>query len=434
MKYKNKIALSLIVLIIALSISYAVDAYESMCNIKDKVIRLHVIANSNTLEDQQLKYKVRDNVIKEFDKEFELVSTKDKSEDIIINKINDIRKQVEQTILNEGYNYHVDVYYGNYKFPRKQYEEIVLPEGNYDAVRIEIGEAVGNNWWCVMFPPLCFVNFGNDESAEPVFDIDTEKKLQEVLTAEEIQAIKTKRGLNDIKLKSKIFEFIEKGRVINTGVYTNDLCKTYAVSTRVLLKDDSEEQGIIEIKNKLVDLGYLEGEVNSIYGIETLRAVKKFQKDNNLEQSGIVDLNVLQRLNLSLEKNNKNNISYSFNIEDIIGSEIELMAKVVYLEAKDEPYEGKVAVASIILNRLKDTKFPDTIPEVVYEKGAFLSIGAKDINTKIDEESYKAVYDAINGWDQSNNSLYYWNPSKSSSRWILSRTAETKIGNHWFGN
>lgn len=436
MKYKNKIILALIVLIISLFISYAVEAYESMCNIKDKVIRFHVIANSDTLEDQQLKYKVRDNVINQFNEEFESVSTKDKSENIIINKINDIRKQAEQTIIKEGYNYNVDVYYGNYKFPRKQYEEIVLPEGNYDAVRIEIGEAKGSNWWCVMFPPLCFVNFGNTDNAKAVFDIDTEKKLHEVLTFEEIQAIKTKRGLNDIKLKSKVFEFIEKGKVINTGVYTNDLSKTYAVSIDVLLKENSQEQWIIEIKNKLYDLGYYHGEIDSIYGIDTLHAVKKYQKDNNLEQSGIVDLKVLQELNILTDKSiiDEKNISTNFNIEDIVGSEIDLMAKVVCLEAKDEPYEGKVAVASIIINRLKDSKFPDTIAEVVYEKGAFPSMEDKGINIKVDEEYYKAVYDAINGWDQSNHSLYFWNPSTASSRWVLSRTVETKIGNHWFGN
>ncbi|WP_326911217.1 stage II sporulation protein R [Sedimentibacter sp. MB31-C6] len=216
--YKKKVILSILFVILAITTAYIVEVYSSMCEINDKVIRLHVVANSNTFEDQQLKYKIRNNIINSFNKEFQVISTKYESEKIIIEKISDIRKKSEETIKLEGYNYPINVYYGNYKFPRKQYEEIVLPEGNYDAVRIEIGKAEGNNWWCVMFPPLCFVDFGSIKEGEPVFDVDTEKKLNEILTEEEIELIKTKRGVEDIKLKSKIFEFIEKGRVENSGV------------------------------------------------------------------------------------------------------------------------------------------------------------------------------------------------------------------------
>lgn len=233
MAYKRKIILSLIFVILASLISYGVEAYQSMSKLNSKVIRLHVIANSNTFEDQELKYKVRDNIIDNFNSEFQLISSKEESQEKIINKINEIRDQALDIIRAEGYDYDVNVYYGNYNFPRKQYDDIVLPQGPYDAVRIEIGKAEGNNWWCVMFPPLCFLDFGNTDSGERVFDIDTERKLQEVLTEEEIQAIKSKRGLEDIKLKSKIFEFIEKGRVENTGVYANKKDKIYASSSNI---------------------------------------------------------------------------------------------------------------------------------------------------------------------------------------------------------
>lgn len=233
MKYRKKIIIAAIFVIISMTIAYTVEAYTGIAKINDKVIRLHVIANSDTLYDQQLKYKVRNKIISKFNNEFDNISSKDESEYIIIEKINDIRVEAESIIKEEGYDYDVNVYYGNYKFPRKLYEDIVLPEGYYDAVRIEIGVASGNNWWCVMFPPLCFVDFGKDKKTEPIFDIETEKKLQEVLTAEEIEVIKTKRGLEDIKLKSKLFEFIEKGRVENTGIYSTDRTKTY---TRSLAK------------------------------------------------------------------------------------------------------------------------------------------------------------------------------------------------------
>lgn len=221
MSYYKKIFISVIFVIITVTIAYTVEAYTGMAKINDKVIRLHVIANSNTVFDQQLKYKVRNNVIDKFNNEFENTVSKDDSEDVIIKNINEIREEAETIISKEGYDYQVNVYYGNFKFPRKIYEDIVLPEGYYDAVRIEIGKAEGNNWWCVMFPPLCFVDFGQDKNAEPVFDIETERKLQEVLTKQEIEAIKTSRGIEDIKLKSKIFEFIEKGKVENTGINSN---------------------------------------------------------------------------------------------------------------------------------------------------------------------------------------------------------------------
>ncbi len=230
MNYYKKIFISAILVIVAVTVAYTVDAYTGMAKINDKVIRLHVVANSNTVFDQQLKYKVRNSVIDKFNKEFENVSSKKDSEKLIVEKINEIREEAESIIKEEGRDYDVNVYYGNFKFPRKLYEDIVLPEGYYDAVRIEIGMAEGNNWWCVMFPPLCFVEFGQDKNAEPVLNIETEKKLQEVLTQEEIEAIKTKRGIKDIKLKSKIYEFIEKGRVEKTGVNANYKQSIYAQS------------------------------------------------------------------------------------------------------------------------------------------------------------------------------------------------------------
>lgn len=230
MSYHKKIFISVIFLIMAITVAYTVEAYTGMAKINEKVIRFHVLANSNTVFDQQLKYKVRNNIISKFNNEFENLSSKDDSEKIIIKKISEIREEAESIIKQEGYDYPVNVYYGNFKFPRKIYEDIVLPEGYYDAVRIEIGKAEGNNWWCVMFPPLCFVDFGQDKNSEPVFDIDTEKKLQEVLTKEEIESIKNRRGIENIKFKSKIYEFIEKGRIENIGVNANYKQSIYAQS------------------------------------------------------------------------------------------------------------------------------------------------------------------------------------------------------------
>lgn len=230
MSYHKKILISAILVIFAVTIAYTVEAYTGIAKINDKVIRLHVVANSNTVFDQQLKYKIRNQIINKFDMEFEDVYSKNESEELIVNKIHEIREEAEATVRAEGDDYEVNVYYGNFKFPRKIYDDIILPEGYYDAVRIEIGTAQGNNWWCVMFPPLCFVDFGQDKNAEPVFDVQTEKKLQDVLTKEEIEAIKIKRGMEDIKLKSAIFEFIEKGKIENTGIDSDKTRRIYAES------------------------------------------------------------------------------------------------------------------------------------------------------------------------------------------------------------
>jgi stage II sporulation protein R len=222
MKYSKKVFVSAVFVVLAIAIAYSAQVYAGLSEINGKVIRLHVLANSDSFEDQELKYKVRNKIITTFNKEFEDINYKSESSNIIVEKLNQIRCEAEEIVREEGYDYDVNVYYGNYKFPRKAYEEIVLPEGYYDAVRIEIGKAEGSNWWCVMFPPLCFVDFGRNQD-DPILDFETEEKLQQVLTEEEIEVIKTKRGIENIKLKSKIFEFIEKGKVNKTP-------NTYAAS------------------------------------------------------------------------------------------------------------------------------------------------------------------------------------------------------------
>ena len=222
MKYSKKIFISLVFVVLAILIAYSAEAYSGLSEINGKVIRLHVLANSDSLKDQQLKYKVRNKIITTFNEEFEDIIYKSESSNLIVEKLNQIRSEAEEIVKEEGCDYDVDVYYGNYKFPRKAYEEIVLPEGYYDAVRIEIGKAEGSNWWCVMFPPLCFVDFGKNEEA-PILAFETEERLRQVLTEEEIEVIKTKRGIENIKLKSKIFEFIEKGKVDKSA-------STYAAS------------------------------------------------------------------------------------------------------------------------------------------------------------------------------------------------------------
>ncbi len=121
----------------------------------DGVIRLHVIANSDSDADQALKLKVRDRVLKETG--LSVVGDMDTVSYEICKNLDLIKEYAQDEIIKNGYNYNVKVSYGLTEFPKKEYANIVLPEGMYQALKIEIGEAKGQNWWCVMFPPLCFV-------------------------------------------------------------------------------------------------------------------------------------------------------------------------------------------------------------------------------------------------------------------------------------
>lgn len=117
-------------------------------------------------------------------------------------------------------------------------------------------------------------------------------------------------------------------------------------------------------------------------------------------------------------------------------SDVQLLARAINGEARGEPYEGQVAVGAVILNRVRDAQFPNTIAGVIYQPGAFTAVSDGQINVPIDADStvVKAARDAMNGWDPSGGCLYYWNPATATSKWIWSRSIVKKIGKHNFGN
>ena len=128
-------------------------------NLEQNIFRLHIIANSNNIEDQNLKLKVRDNIIKYINNISKDFSSKQEIIDEVSNNISTIQKLVEETIKENNFNYSVSIEIGNFYFPTKYYGNISLPAGMYDAIKIKIGKAEGENWWCSLFPPLCFTNF-----------------------------------------------------------------------------------------------------------------------------------------------------------------------------------------------------------------------------------------------------------------------------------
>ena len=187
------------------SITYA----ETVSNdISESVFRLHVIANSDSVEDQNLKYKVRDNLIKYMNSIS--ANTSSKSEAIKIAKEHkiDFYNIAKQTIEDNGYTYDVEVSIGNYNFPTKKYGDISLPSGFYDALRVEIGNASGQNWWCVMFPPLCFV----DVSSGIVPD-DSKETIKNSLSNEEEYILLNQEQSLDMKLKFKLLEIFQNSKI-----------------------------------------------------------------------------------------------------------------------------------------------------------------------------------------------------------------------------
>lgn len=176
------IILFLLFFYILISAFFYVDAVSS--DISNSVFRLHVIANSDSKEDQNLKYKVRDKVLEYMN----TISKNCTSKEDVINLAQTHQeefKNIAQNVIEEnGYNYDVNIYIGKYDFPTKTYGDISFPAGNYDCLKIEIGESKGQNWWCVMFPPLCFV----DVTSGIVPD-DSKSLIQDNLTDEEYSII-----------------------------------------------------------------------------------------------------------------------------------------------------------------------------------------------------------------------------------------------------
>ena len=173
---------------------------------KDKLIRFHVIANSDSDKDQKLKLKVRDEVISYLQPKLENSNSIEESEKIIKNEYKTLENISKKVISKNGYNYIVIVGLEYSNFPAKQYSSVVLPAGKYKALRIIIGEGKGKNWWCVMFPPLCFIDDQNG-----IIDEKTDKKLKEVLTEEEYDLImaKNKNEVKNLEFKFKITEVFQ---------------------------------------------------------------------------------------------------------------------------------------------------------------------------------------------------------------------------------
>lgn len=192
-----------------------------------------------------------------------------------------------------------------------------------------------------------------------------------------------------------------------------------------VIKQGSTGSQVRTIQTKLKNWGYYTGSVDGIYGPKTTAAVKYFQRKNGLTADGIVGSKTAAALGINLNSSSSSNSGYS-------SSDLYLLAKCVYAEARGEPYLGQVAIAAVVLNRVKDSRFPNSIAGVIYQPYAFTAVADGQINLEPNSTAKSAAQDALNGWDPTNGCIYYYNPATATSSWIWSRTVKLSIGRHNF--
>ena len=194
---------------------------------------------------------------------------------------------------------------------------------------------------------------------------------------------------------------------------------------QALSKYGSRGNEVRQIQEKLKRWGYYNGNVDGIFGSQTLEAVKYFQRKNGLTVDGIAGPATLKAMGIF----NSSNSSFGSSSNS---SDLNLLARLIYGEARGEPYAGQVAVGAVVLNRVKNSSFPNTISGVIYQSGAFDVVKDGQINLSPDSTAKKAAQDALNGWDPTYGAIYYFNPSTATNKWIWSRPMTVTIGRHRF--
>ena len=212
--------------------------------------------------------------------------------------------------------------------------------------------------------------------------------------------------------------------LITTGIiiYKN---KQQNATVETLSKYGSRGSEVTQIQTKLKRWGYYSGNIDGIYGTQTVNAVKYFQRKNGLTADGIAGPATLKAMGI-MTSSSSSSSSSSYN------SNLNLLSRVIYGEARGEPYTGQVAVGAVVMNRIKSSSFPNTLSGVVYQSGAFDAVKDGQVNLTPDSTARKAAQDAMNGWDPSYGAIYYFNPSTATNKWIWSRPMTLTIGKHRF--
>ena len=230
------------------------------------------------------------------------------------------------------------------------------------------------------------------------------------------------KKLKKMKLNTKVIVILAIVTLVGSLIFTYDiLSNPYEVEA--LSKYGSRGSEVTQIQKKLKRWGYYSGNVDGIYGSKTVSAVKYFQRKNGLSVDGIAGTKTLAAMGIYSSTSSGSSSS---------SSDLNLLAKLVYGEARGEPYTGQVAVAAVVLNRVKNSSFPNTISGVIYQSGAFDVVSDGQINLTPNATAKKAAQDALNGWDPSYGAIYYFNPNTATNKWIWSRPMTVTIGKHRF--
>lgn len=200
-----------------------------------------------------------------------------------------------------------------------------------------------------------------------------------------------------------------------------------SASVEALSRVGSRGDEVKQIQTKLKNWGYYKGNVDGIFGEQTKQAVISFQKKNKLSVDGIAGDQTLKAMGITSSSADSGGGQGQFS-----SSDIDLLARIISAESRGEPYSGQVAVGAVILNRIEHPSFPNTLAGVIYQPGAFSCLNDGGVNAPVADSAYKAARDAINGTDPSGGAIYYYNPDKSTSKWIFSRKVITTIGKHRF--
>lgn len=225
-----------------------------------------------------------------------------------------------------------------------------------------------------------------------------------------------------IKLLRVLIIFVLVSLIVFAVVYPE---KEFSSSVQTLSKYGSRGSEVKQVQTKLKELGYYKGSIDGIFGKQTKAAVIAFQKNCGLTADGIAGPKTLLYLGITSSSSSGGYGKYS-------SADVELLARVINAEARGESYVGQVAVGAVVLNRVEHSSFPDTISGVIYQSGAFSSVYGKNWYVTISDSARKAAKDCINGWDPSGGAIYFYNPAKTSNKWLRTRPVTTVIGGHTF--
>ena len=235
------------------------------------------------------------------------------------------------------------------------------------------------------------------------------------------------------KVRVKKNNFNKKGIKVSLGIFV--IILLFSITTFIYFTNNNEVDALSkygsrgdevrQIQEKLKRWGYYNGNVDGIFGSQTLEAVKYFQRKNGLTVDGIAGPTTLKAMGIYSSSSSSSSSSSN-------SSDLNLLSRIIYGEARGEPYAGQVAVGAVVLNRVKSSSFPNTISGVIYQSGAFDAVKDGQINLTPNSTAKKAAQDALNGWDPTYGAIYYFNPSTATNKWIWSRPMTVTIGRHRF--